>query len=230
MRILIFLIPFVLGLYSHPDARTVIRPFDSKRQGFVAGFSIGPGFTYISSENWSMTGNTTKTSLSIIYKLGYASNDQLVFYYNHRSAVFVSKLGDHYDSWFDKVNFNDKEGRACALITPIVLIFIPFFTDQHFLMGPGVTYYLRPDIPSWYFDLGLGLSLLADPYEADTASCFPSGGPGGYGFWGGVGYEFSHHFQTEIQFMFSGEKWERDGIDKKWTAFSVMWTLSVIGY
>ena len=230
MRNLIFLALFVFGLCSRAGARIVISPFDSERQGFIASLSVGPGFTYISSENHGMTGDITKTTIGIVYKLGYAPNDQLVLYYNHRSSVYASKLGDHYDSWFDKVNFRDEKGWAHAVVTPFVLPVIAFFTDQHFLLGPGVTYYLRPDIPSWYFDFGLGLSLLADPYEADTVSCFPTNGPGGYGCWGAVGYEFSHHFQTEIQFMFSGEKWERDGIRKKWTALSCMWTLSVVGY
>jgi len=230
MRTLISVILFIFCMGQSAEARRVKNPFDEVRKGLIASFTLGPGFTRITSENFGMTGDITKATVGIIYKIGYAPTNQLIFYASHRSSVYASKVGEHYNSWFDKADFKDGQGVALALITPVVLPFIALFTDQHLTSGLGLTYYVRPGIPSWFFDVAVGPSLTADPYESDHVSSFPKSPRPGIGLCAGFGYEFARHVQTEIQFMYGGKSWEKDGDKKKWSAMSLMWTVSFIGY
>ncbi|MFZ5979445.1 MAG: hypothetical protein ACOYVF_02335 [Candidatus Zixiibacteriota bacterium] len=227
--ILIIFLSIICLAYT-VEARMTRNPFDHVRRGPIASFTVGPGFTRITSENYGMTGDITKGTVAFIYKIGYCFDDRFILYASHRSSVYGSKIGEHYNTWFDKIDFKEGQGFALALVTPVVLPFIALLTDQHLTSGIGIMYYVRPRMPSWFFDAAIGPSVTADPYESEHVSSFPRSPRTGIGFCAGFGYEFARHFQTEIQFMYSSKKWEIDDDQKKWTALSLMWTLTVIGF
>ena len=70
----------------------------------------------------------------------------------------------------------------------------------HGVGSAAVNYYLQPQMP-WYISGGVGLGSVTAPFEENSEYWV------GFGFFGGVGYEFSRHFAVEFDMMlgFPGE-------------------------
>lgn len=228
MRIKTFFMVLVCLIIVNTIATAgIIRPFDGQRKGFIANMAFGPGLTIIKSTNGELEGSITKGTVGITYRFGYAPSDNLQLYYTHRSYVYASKIGEHYNNWVDA--FEGKRAAGYILTTLAVPVML-FFTDQHIVLGLGGTYHVRPDVPSWFFELGLGPSATADPYEWEGSSPFPGGSKTGLGIFGAVGYEFTRYIRAEAQFLWAGRSWKKDGIEKKWSATSLALEISFIGY
>jgi len=229
IRILITLVVLLMMSTRIVHAGPRLNPFDNDRKGFIASLGFGPSVTSISSEYRGLEGKISKGAIGIDFRLGYAPDNRWQFFFAHKASVYASKYREHVSDYLDNVNVKTKDGIGLAVITPIVLPVIVFFTDQHLMMGVGVSYYFEPRVPSWFVDVGIGISDCADPYER-AGSPFPRGRPEGYGAFGGIGYEFADHWRAECQAMWSMAKSTKGGYKKRWSALSAMLIIQVLGY
>lgn len=64
------------------------------------------------------------------------------------------------------------------------------------MSAAGVSYFLNPDAPSFFFSgaLGIGVISIGDGFDSET----------GFGFTLGAGYEFARNFIAEITYMYAG--------------------------
>lgn len=219
------LIPLIL-IFMTPTVCGRLSMFDGHREGFIASASAGPGITWISSQNGDLSGTFTAGTIVQMYRFGYAPNSQLQFYYTHRQSSLASDVWNVYEDWADKAKNKTIGYIAFFLFIPVIAI----FSDQHILIGLGTTAYVRPSIPSWFFEAGFGISDVGDPYDSDRASAFPKGVGSGLGLFGGAGYEFNRHGRAELQFMWAQSSNDKPGMVRNWTASSLMLVVTIMGY
>jgi hypothetical protein len=213
-----------------PVAKSGINPFDGERKGEVASIGLGFGIISIGSENMGLQGDISKGTVVFDFRFGYAPNNRLQLFYKHKSSVYLSKLGEHLDSYFHKVNLKTKKGVGQLVLSPFVVPFIALFTDQHLMGGIGARYYLEPKAPSWFLESGIGVSHCSDPYERERHNPFPSIADVSPGLFGGIGYEFSRHFDAEIEFVWSWASETEDNFENKWNALSASFSINLVGY
>ncbi len=89
------------------------------------------------------------------------------------------------------------------------------------ITGAGVSYYFKPASPSVYVNGGLGISVWNAPFEVYSEACW------GFGFMGGVGYEFAPHWSVECCIMLGNPSYTELGVEAQTNAFAL--TLSFIG-
>ena len=89
------------------------------------------------------------------------------------------------------------------------------------ISAAGVSYFLSPQAPSFFFlgALGLGVSSNNDTSTARS----------GFGFTIGAGYEFAQHFTAELTYMDTGLSGDSD-LGGDLGASSIMLTLNWLGY
>jgi hypothetical protein len=204
----------------------VKNPFDGKRTGFIFGMSTGGGVTWVKSRNVDVSGEHTLGTVALTDRLGFGVNDRVQIYGLIASSVYAYKLWEHYEGAVDE------SGSAAAYIAFLpALPIIAMFTDQHTVMGVGVTWYLAPQAPCWYVDLAIGGSLCADPDEEDNPSVHPGFNADGLGIFTGIGYEVNRNFMVGLNLMYGREEWETDtGGEKSWSAVSAMLTIGFVAY
>ena len=221
-RIVVFIA--VLSVASQAMAGRVV--FDRDRKGPVAGFDIGGGFTSITSTNIDLDGTVTKGTVCFNYRVGYAPDRHWQVYVTHRSSVYASKVWEHYTDAADHAESKEVGYVGLFLFIPVIAM----FTDQHFMIGAGGRYYAKERGQSWFFDAGIGLSDAADPYEWEVRSAFPKGTHEGWGFFGGVGYEFATHVGVALQTHWSRAEANKDPQPRDWSALSVSLVTSITAY
>jgi hypothetical protein len=184
--------------------------FDGKRKGFVLGGGLGPGLTlqketieysgWFEGESSESSGWESKFGLVTNFKIGYAPSDLVEIYFTVK------------DSWYGSTIY------WWGVESEDVIMASGFW-------GPGVTYYFKPEAPSYFITGGLGVSTLSLPFESDAEIKF------GGGLFAGAGYEFKRHFNVELDLIF-GEVHSLSlfGIEPKTTLFSMMLTVNALAF
>ena len=151
-----------LGLISDADA------FDGNRKGLIVGGGIGHGVTSYTRtlERYGQSGTSDRENtygVQTDFRIGYAANEFFQIYY-------VNKV-----SWFNLDNY-----------------FGNTVTIAHGVGGLGVTYYLQPVVPSYFFTGVIGFSTWFAPFESNSDVW------NGFGIAGGFGYEFARYWSVEV--------------------------------
>jgi len=174
--------------------------FDGYRSGFILGFGLGPGITSftqtVGAGTTSLTSDRENTfGIHTDFRIGGGINEQVQIYW-------ISKV-----AWFSMDN-----------------IYGSSVTVANGMGGLGVTYYLLPQSPSWYFTGGLGFSTWALPFESNSDTWY------GLGMSGGAGYEFSPHWSVDLSFTYGNPNKDVMGINVKTNALSIKACINVLGY
>lgn len=202
----ILIVIATLFLISNADA------FNGKRKGFIIGGGLGPGFTTFKEtiKIHSFFGSETeivesqrenKFGLSTNLKIGYAPSNLLEIYFTVK------------DSWFSSEVYFLGESS-----TEDVIMASGFW-------GPGVTYYFKPEAPSYFITGGVGVSTLSLPFESHSEIKF------GGGLYAGAGYEFRNHFNVELDLGWGKpSSLELFGIGSSTNVLSVSLTVNALAY
>jgi len=195
-----------LLLISNADA------FNGKRKGFIIGGGLGPSFSTfketITIHDFFGSGTETEESqrenkfgLRTNFKIGYAPSDLLEIYFTVK------------DSWFSSEVYFLGESTAEDVIM------------ASGFWGPGVTYYFKPEAPSYFITGGIGLSTLSLPFESHSEIKF------GGGLYAGAGYEFRNHFYVELDLGWGKpSSLALFGIGSSTTVLSVALTINALAY
>ncbi len=83
------------------------------------------------------------------------------------------------------------------------------------MSAAGVSYFLNPDAPSFFFSgaLGIGVIAVSDGFDSES----------GFGFTLGAGYEFARNFIAEITYM-------NAGLDNDYSISNIALTVSWLAY
>jgi opacity protein-like surface antigen len=142
-----------------------------ERKGFILGLGIGPGvLNYklkVDRGNYSIHYNRVK-KLPVMsnFKIGYAPNENLAIYWTAKVSWFRS----------EKIQEEPRDIMVSGVA------------------GIGVTYYLKEEAPSVYFNGGVGYSTFSALSLEDDLS----NNHMGFGFSAGAGYEFAKHWSGEV--------------------------------
>lgn len=163
----------VCGLVLLLLVAMVVSPanaFDNNRQGFMLSVGAGPSMT-----NYEMyyDGDESKFGGGTDFKIGGGINNQVQLYWLARTAFF----SQDYPRYTLYGGFVGTES----------------VTYMNGFYGGGISYFFRPQAPSWYMVGALGLVTLSAPFDDD----FDDYSESGTGFSFGAGYEFSRHWMIE---------------------------------
>jgi len=146
---------------------TPAQAFDGNRKGFILGFGLGLGSSSVdqtvSAGFESASGSDSFTGLQTAFRIGGAPSEQVAIYYFNDV------------SWFSMENALGSDVTVASGVG-----------------GAGVTYYLAPTSPSFYFGAGIGLGTWMLPFESDSDIW------SGFGLGGLAGYEFARHWSVEV--------------------------------
>ena len=84
-----------------------------------------------------------------------------------------------------------------------------------------MSYYFQTTSPSFYINGGVGLSVWTAPFETGVEAWY------GFGFMGGLGYEFARHWSIECGIMWGNPSYSESGYNFQTNALAI--TLSIIG-
>lgn len=179
------------------------RAFDNERRGFVIGIGLGLGATHYRQVAVEQGGSgvvvaerdwTQSFSFPIDFKIGWGATEKLLVTYSSRVA------------WLSVTSaLNTKN------------------TINSAIHGVGVTYYFKPEGPSWFVSGVVGVSTWATTLSTDPEFKGP-------GFQVGVGWEFQPHFALEATVSY-GEADERVyGFDAGTDAASLLVTIGALAY
>ena len=207
MRKSVFLILIVLvTLFLIVNAHA----FDGKRKGFFLGGGLGPGFTSLKEtieySGWfegepSKSNTENKFGLVTNFKIGYAPSDIVEIQYTSKISWFASKI-----YWWGM------ESEDVTMASGLSAL--------------GVTYYFKPEAPSYFITGGFGFSTLSLPFESHSETKV------GGGLFAGAGYEFTRHFNVELDLSWGkvSSFLNLFGIEPTTTAFSVSLTVNALAY
>ena len=202
---LILIVLIMLFLITNANA------FDGKRKGFFLGGGLGPGFTSLKEtitysglfdgESSESSEWESKFGLMTYFKIGYAPSDIVEIHYTNKI------------SWFgDKVYFfGDSMGEDVTMASGLSTL--------------GMTYYFKPEAPSYFITGGIGFSTLSLPFESHSEIKI------GGGLFAGAGYEFARHFNVELDLI-----WGKPsdlalfGIGSSTNILSVALTVNALAY
>jgi len=179
-----------------------VAAFDKQRKGFILGFGIGPGvasFTEtLDSADVEETFEESKFGFTTDFKIGYAPSEKLMVY------------------WMSKVVWVGKDDTVVTDIDESI-------TAVTGVGGVGLTYFLKPEAPSLFISLGVGLGVWSYPFEDYDPLT-------GLGITGGFGYEFSPNWSLEASILYG--KPSGDDVEWKYTSdfISAGLTINVTGY
>ena len=157
--------------------------FDGDRAGFIFGLGLGLGKATQSADASESFGGAdvsvgidiSNTGVATDFKLGGGVNEKVWVYYHSRS-IFYTYDFEFEDPW---------SGSS----------FSESITTVQGISGIGVSYFLEPEAPSFFFTGTLGAGGIVEMSDGD------SGGEVGLGFEIGAGYEFSPSFFVEAAIM-----------------------------
>ncbi len=158
--------------------------FDGDRAGFIFGLGLGLGRATQSIEitddpDVTLGIDFSKTGLAADLKLGGGASEQLWVYYHARSIIYS----------YDASDFGAEGSSGADSLTA---------TSYQGISGVGVTYFLAPQAPAFFFSGTLGVGAIAEfaEYSKSTDT--------GFGFEIGAGYEFAPSFFVEAAYMRAG--------------------------
>lgn len=142
------------------------RAFDDHREGFILGFGAGLHHTTLDfTYRGAKIESDSKGGLATSLKIGAGITDQFSIYYVRNASWYRAPISN-------------------GITTSDTLYTVG-------ISGVGVTYYLSPTAPSWYFLGAVGVGDISAPFESnvgsDTGSAAMLGG----------GYEIDRHVQLE---------------------------------
>ena len=191
-----------LLLISNADA------FNGKRKGFIIGGGLGAGFTTFKetvTSDWlgilEESKRENKFALTTNFKIGYAPSNLLEIFFTVK------------DSWFSSTVYflDERSGEDVIMASGF--------------WGPGVTYYFKPEAPSYFITGGFGVSTLSLPFESHSEIKF------GGGLYAGAGYEFRNHFNVELDLGWGKPKsLALFGIGSSTNVLSVALTVNALAY
>lgn len=184
---------------------------DGKRKGVVWGIGVGKGFTAYSmySSSWEhsddyrywykveITSSGNSMAHTTDFKIGYGATNQILI-------VYTNKL-----LWFSFKDPDWSEGQVTLTGASMV----------------GISYFFKPDTPSFFTSLGVGASVwtpFTEYMSADKTWL-------GLGLFTGIGYEFSPHWMIEVSGIL-GLGGAGDNKDAGRNPFSVMITINWLEY
>jgi len=134
---------------------TTVYPWDGERKGFILGGGLGFGITSYKDTLWEGDERQTKGTLMTDFKIGYAKNNQVAFYFTNKTSWFSRD--------FETTGISSNERILSALT------------------GGGITYFVNPSARSLFVSGGFGvLSWSADMTTSHNGAGFFVGG--GYEF------------------------------------------------
>jgi hypothetical protein len=192
-----------LCLFVNADA------FNNKRKGFILGGGLGLGLTSLQQTvtiDWldeaTESERENKFGFMTNFKIGYAPSDIFEIYFAWKDSWFGSKIYRL---------LGDSMGEDVTMASG--------------LWGLGVTYYFKPEAPSYFITGGFGLSTLSLPFESHSDT--KEGG----GLFAGAGYEFRPHFNVELDLIWGRpEDFKLFGIQSHTSVLSVALTVNALAY
>lgn len=140
-----------------------------ERKGFIIGFGIGPGMTSykLTADGFGDSDRESEFGLQTDFKIGYAPSNHLEIYYSNKV------------SWF---SLEDSFGDNVLTVSGLSSI--------------ASSYFFKPEGPSPFVSVGVGLASWRTPFE-ETASAWSNS----FGFFIGGGYEFSSHWDVSANII-----------------------------
>ncbi len=130
------------------------------------------------------------------FKIGFGASEQLEIYY-------ASKV-----SWFGITNaLNNKVTISSGVGTF------------------GLTYNLRPIVPTFYVSGGLGFSTWSLPFEDPAPDSWL-----GFGMFVGGGYEFSRHYSVSLDILYGNPSDSEGSLTVSASVTSVKLTINALAY
>jgi hypothetical protein len=191
----------VLGLAFTMTLATSAGAFDGQRKGFILGGGLGFGMTTFSqtlkSGGESYTSdNENKGALTTNFKIGFAQDEQVEFYY-------AAKV-----TWFGITNvYNDD------------------VTVANGLSAFGMTYNLKPILPTYFITGGIALATWDLPFENPAPDTWT-----GLGLYAGAGYEFAKHYSVEFDLLYGNPGDSEGGLKISSNAVSFTLTVNALAY
>jgi len=197
-------------------AVTEARAWDGQRKGFIFGGGMGLGVINI-TDTLSEDFGAITVSHTFASETQFAFIDDMRIGYAPTNKLMVYAFGT--DSWF---TFKEK---VFNVITGQESYTGGSWSTVSSLTGIGVSYYLKPEAPSWMFSGGLGIAQLKA--YGNTA---PSGNYSGGGFMLGAGYEFRKYWSVEFNLIYGEPASTDNGVKSQMQDLSFVFLVNVIGY
>ena len=170
--------------------------WDGQRKGFTLGIGVGGGVTSYTQKVVTLKSDQeTEFGVQADFKIGYAPSNQVNIFYTCK------------ESWFGMKNLRDEHVTIGSSVT-----------------AAAVTYYMSPEVSSWFVTGGLGLAGWSTRLESDARTYY------GIGLIVGGGYEFSRHWYVEADLTWGQTSDKEDGIEVSTDALTFMITINVLGY
>jgi len=166
--------------------------FDGDRQGFMLNLGAGFGQGKLTASGFGASASTDAVGFGGDFKIGGGPSSQVLVYFTNRTLWYSPEVAN--------IEGNLINGMSAA----------------------GVSYFLEPQAPSFFFSGALGVGVAVDRDADESMS--------GMGFTLGVGFEFARSFIAELTFMYSGVSGDIDidGVD--WSISNIMVTVSWLAY
>ena len=184
----------------------------AQRKGFILGFGIGPGQTYINQSQNGLGLDRTyakmKTALATDFKIGYAPSERLALHWFSNTTWF--RAGDV--SFFDRGSGRVEKKQSVIALSGVG--------------GLGVTYFGGPMPSAHYVKAGVGVSTWAYPFldrEGEGATY-------GLGLLLGFGREFAKHWTMDVDSFWGRSTDDVAGIDIANNTFSLKVTMGFLLY
>jgi hypothetical protein len=190
-----------LGLLLTIVLSGTVHAWDKQRKGFVLGLGIGLGSASYKQTlsglylNQIESSRESKVAVFSNFEIGYAPTNQFVITYSNVVP------------WF---SFTNAYNNDITMISGVG--------------GPVLTYYFRPEPPSFLIGGGFGIATWNAPFESDFDAW------SSIGFSGRVGYEFGHN--VNLTFHVLGGKPSKTvyGVKGETSTFSFGLTVNWLGY
>ncbi|UCD94458.1 MAG: hypothetical protein JSU69_11980 [Candidatus Zixiibacteriota bacterium] len=177
--------------------------WDKQRKGFILGVGMGPGFSSFTEKTDS---SGTEIFSSDKSKFAFFSDFKMGYAPNNKLMIYWLSKG----AW---------AGTDTSAIDPEQ----EDVTTLAGVGGLGITYFFRPEAPSLFVTTGVGFAAWSLPFK-DSDSWT------GFGFAGGLGYEFATNWNIAASLLWgkskSDETFQNSEVDN--LAFGL--TINVIGY
>jgi len=176
----------------------VLEAAESDRKGFVLGFGLGHGLTNLTTDDLFIDGSDVRSFGSQAMHLGVATNLKLGYAPTSRWLLHWSAL----TNWFTESRYSASGSERLTMMSGVA--------------GIGATYYARANGPSPLVTIGAGYANLAEFSKSTAENNL------GLGLWGGVGYEFTRHWEADVTYTWGSSKAE-DELDEGFRLARVIW-------
>ena len=155
----------VIGILA---AAGQVLAFDGDRQGFMLNLGLGFGQAKETVSIGGVDASVKENGFGGDFKIGGGINSQTLLYYSNRTLFYSL---DSYDVLGNPTTYDWVNGMSAA----------------------GVSYFLNPQAPSFFFSGAVGIGVLMDREAEENES--------GLGVTLGLGYEFATNWIIEVTYM-----------------------------